>query len=283
MNKFKFGDRVRCLENVEDLLKIGETYLIDSVMEDFLLIKIKHEKFTVAVCKPKTFELVERKIGDKWYKAEELNEDGMPIDSYILPTRTSGYFTTGDGEYILNEKTMQWETYTLPNVDISNMSVAMSNEGTNVMKEKIDKNSGTKTMEYLANFQPEEEFKVDKLGSYEVDDKTTIKVVHISSMFALFVRNNDSNYVERLHLNGKFEHNNNYVVKYLGPELPKYPRKFEFEGLLEENKHPNLSKLNDPVSICLKNDCWGFYKSKPNYTSLSKISKWKVSMEEVLE
>lgn len=107
MNKFKFGDRVRCLENVEDLLKIGETYLIDSVMEDFLYIKTIHKKFTVGVCETKIFELVERKIGDKWYKAEELNEDGI-----------------------------QCKNYTLPDVDISKMRVAMSNEGTNVMKQE---------------------------------------------------------------------------------------------------------------------------------------------------
>jgi hypothetical protein len=89
-NKFKVGDRVKFKEgfkkqlenrNPELDLDLDNNYEIKKIFEE--LDKIFLDIPILATFGRKCFELVERKIGDKWYKVEELNDDGTPIDSII--------------------------------------------------------------------------------------------------------------------------------------------------------------------------------------------------------
>jgi hypothetical protein len=141
-------------------------------------------------------------------------------------------------------------------------------------------------------FKPQ--FKVEKLGWYKSKKGDKVKILHkCKSNSFLGVLESDSEYVCRWFENGNYEVVNSEtdltLVEYLGPELPKEPRKFEFDAELEScgNEYsvyiPNASfeeneknKVSQQISL----------KLSPNsIQSLSEMfgSKWHVTMTEILE
>lgn len=86
--KFKVGDRIGSkYHDDENFFQKGEIGIITNVAPYLNNIN----KIIDRICVDRLngypmwfisedFELVERKIGDKWFKSEELNEDGTPID-----------------------------------------------------------------------------------------------------------------------------------------------------------------------------------------------------------
>lgn len=113
-------------------------------------------------------------------------------------------------------------------------------------------------------------FKVDKLGWYESKNGEKFRVVYI--------KNNENRPVIAFSENDEcynfskegFYHNRDMssdcdLVKYLGPELPKQPRVFEFE-----------SKYVSPYS-------GGFIDLDSEIEDKLTEKKWHVTMNEILE
>jgi len=136
------------------------------------------------------------------------------------------------------------------------------------------------------------EFKVDKLGWYATKEGYKLKVIHAlkdSQFIAIFVDNNDSVIVYE---DGQADDDEHHLVKYLGPELPqqpvapKAPRKFEFEGYLEESPTVPLSDnwMNceyDSISKSFGYPCEPLSPIEMKTHDKSIMSKWRVTMEEI--
>jgi len=96
-----------------------------------------------------------------------------------------------------------------------------------------------------------EEFKVDKLGYYERKDGEKVKVIHICSD----IKEQDHKVIAINHREDLFFYNpnglyrsGNYeidynLIKYLGPELPREPRKFESISRCYSFKNQGRHKL----------------------------------------
>lgn len=82
MTEFKIGDKVRCIyEVIGDGILKNKIYEIEDILYNIL--KIKNDYLSVDLYDPTRFELVKRKIGDIWFKPEELyiHENALPIDT----------------------------------------------------------------------------------------------------------------------------------------------------------------------------------------------------------
>lgn len=117
------------------------------------------------------------------------------------------------------------------------------------------------------NSLKEEPFKVDKLGWYETRDGKKVKVIDLQKKFDLGVICYSRNCILLNHVgfNGKYnpcKESPGDLIKYLGPELPKEPRKFEFESYLEE---------------CLSDYIDDYNKIKKNNV------RFKITMQEIIE
>jgi hypothetical protein len=131
---------------------------------------------------------------------------------------------------------------------------------------------------YWDNKMSEQEFKVDKLGWYKTRRGDKVKILHkCKSNSFLGVLESDSEYVCRWFENGNYEAINFTteltLVEYLGPELPKEPRKFEFYTTVKSDVSEITLKINnsecDIVPTCYYTD--------------DKTTKWHVTMTEILE
>jgi hypothetical protein len=114
------------------------------------------------------------------------------------------------------------------------------------------------------------EFKVDKLGWYEnTNTGAKLKLVHFTKEVALFIPYEDATYVVGYDFKGYYKNNQPIDIleldKYLGPELPKEPRKFEFEDYISNNSII-------PFSVCLL-----------TVSHSNSNSKWRITMEELIE
>ena len=133
---------------------------------------------------------------------------------------------------------------------------------------------------------------IEKLGWYKTRRCHNVKVVHIcknkSSVMVIDPENDD--YVTSRTENGSvYSHqtDDNDLIKYLGAEEPNKPRKFEFEAYLgeDENKHSSSfyaleNALGHITTFFCTEESVKLYNL---FTSIEwpKISKWKVTMEEI--
>lgn len=242
-NKFKVGDRVKCIKNDYFCrLTVGKIYEIENDTLDVNFFGIWNDdlpSIDIQAYNMKNFELVERKIGDQWYKAEELNEDGTPIDK-------------------VNKNTLF--------IDLDNQSKS------NPPKDPVMKAGRTFTMK-------NEEFKIDKLGWYKCKD--TFRNRHYYVVYFCKDKNivlalskedkekNNHNY-EEFNLLGQAKYYDTYnrwsdLIEYLGLELPKEPRVFEFESIYKTPYSGGFESLSSSIEEMLDE------------------KKWHVIMKEIIE
>lgn len=134
---------------------------------------------------------------------------------------------------------------------------------------------------------------VDKLGFYKARNGEYFKAVHIRNrdvyqgefpVICIRIKyDEDYSFSEE----GKYLETNEHawdLVEYIGPELPKKPRKFEFEAYL--NEWPEIKKEEGTYSMQnLVGHAIGNFLTKKGmeifkYQS-DKISKWKIIAEEL--
>jgi len=122
-------------------------------------------------------------------------------------------------------------------------------------------------------FKQKEQFKVDKLGWYESTDKYKFECVRIYNNKAYFLIENLSKepiQLSKFNLDGTLTNDFNEVcvklIKYLGSELPKELRKFEFEAEI-------ISIINTEIYLSLK---------EPLYIKQNG-AKFLITMEEIIE
>lgn len=133
-------------------------------------------------------------------------------------------------------------------------------------------------------FSTTKEFRIDELGWYKADDNNTYQVVYkINNSSFVFIDDHETPQI--VYFDGSVDSFLYNLIEYLGPELPKEPRKFEFEGYLIEWKNKNL--IEDSPFLLHKNIghcCSNFYEKLPSSSNLEGgiNSKWKVQMMEVL-
>jgi len=157
--------------------------------------------------------------------------------------------------------------------------------------EELNKGSSMIYFGYKMNTDVKENFKVDKLGWYELEDSKDNDKLHGECVY-IDKKINECCIKHGIHL-----YNFNLyglclneeaeilrVIKYLGPELPKEPRVFEFEAETIERQSENRIGL---MSLIVGHYCTPFAEigsfSKEEMNEYNLISKWKVKMEEVLE
>lgn len=260
-NKFKVGDIVIVKNNYShDPLKLF--HIIDINNRGILLDTGWYNQDEI--------KLYSRRIGDKLFKVEELNENGTPIDpeatihftvGYKLPKPTSEKFVkyedrcksphTGsstcygcDPEFWLDD-----DPYKKVEVKITHDQLEELNKGGSSISVgyKLPNLINFKSSSFL-----KEEFKVDKLGWYESKNGEKFKVVHIKNNEnrpVITFSENDVcyNFSKEGFFYSRDMSSDCDLVKYLGPELPKEPRKFEFEAEITEDKSDtNFNKFNEP-------------------------------------
>lgn len=127
------------------------------------------------------------------------------------------------------------------------------------------------------------EFKVDKLGWYKAENGNFYKVVHeMVNLFLCVDRENRMSY--KITKEGNCaDHYGIHLVEYIGPELPKEPRKFEFDAYLNESSSDSLDR-ECPLEKVLGHRC-GFLQVNKilNENTDDKNCKWHVTMQEILE
>jgi len=136
---------------------------------------------------------------------------------------------------------------------------------------------------------------IDKFGIYKARNGEHYEVVYLSKKdkkYSIIAVNLESNYEYAFTKNGNYGPNHDHpldLIEYIGPELPKDPRKFEFEAYLGEHEDEHAQ-----IYYSLENQVG--HLTSPLYTedgikkmkSMSigdwpKYSKWRVVMEEILD
>lgn len=293
-NNFKVGDKVRCIYNSSRIkitdslhyITIGKTYHvnypIDYTKEDKIV--IVNDLYILYDYHSNRFELVERKIGDVWVKAEDLdkmekikfdknkcghtNYDGKELDM-----DKKEEFKCGDTvECIMDNpeyNLFRGAVFEVENHPDWGLIILRKNPNERIVG--IDSKHFRLTKKHV---EEKEEFKVDKLGYYRCKNKNkVVKIIHkneygenIYPMMGVHLYNDSfcDNWDENgnYYNNSKTEYN---LVEYLGPELPKEPRVFEFE-----------SNYINPYR-------GGFIDLDPEIEDELTLKKWHVTMKEILK
>jgi len=156
-------------------------------------------------------------------------------------------------------------------------------------EETVHKSSSKHTV-YV---KKEKKFKVDKLGWYElknIEDSYTTKgqCVYIDEKleeccFKTFYRNSEDSYLCLFNTDGTpISDACIKVIKYLGLELPKEPRRFEFYASLREFPDSEYSEFYS-MEKALGHSCGELYSKDYEYSDKDNISKWHVTMEEIID
>ncbi len=134
------------------------------------------------------------------------------------------------------------------------------------------------------------EFKIDKLGWYEILDEgnesiCTGKCIFIDEETKHSIMKIDKNlypFDEKGYCTDSSHHIYKKLIKYLSPDLQKEPRKFEFEAWIGESSGDISQFPSDYLlSNVLGTYCSACLHSEP--TEWPKNSKWQVTMKEIIE
>lgn len=129
------------------------------------------------------------------------------------------------------------------------------------------------------------EFKVDKLGRYEgkythAEGVRIFNVIHkLNDSFVALQDDNENCF--QVYEDGRDVEWTIELTKYLGPEISKEHRKFEFEAYLTEFPEEKYGS-NPNFDLVFGYAVSEFYSEKPK-SNYRKHSKWKVTMEEIIE
>ncbi len=220
MNEFEVGDRVTCINNdCFPYFTIGDIYEIEYITNSNNFICLKNNEG--GFCHINNIELVERKIGEHWFKPHELH-----IHENALPLDPEDSVHINSGKYGVYKKVKEF-----------------------------DKNKcGHTNYEGMENMDKKEEFKVDKLGWYEsTNTGRRLKLVHFTKEIALFIEYEDSTYVAGYDFKGYYKNNQPIddleLDKYLGPDLPKETKN---EEILDKKEVDAFDYYKDKEKIIRK-------------------------------
>lgn len=157
--------------------------------------------------------------------------------------------------------------------------------------EEIEKMEVTASRFTVHLDKQEKEFDATRLGYYKMRDGDKSYVSYIldkpiykyNEVCGFFILNDGTQNPSYWWKNGKNNINSKYdLIEYLGPELPKEPRKFEFEAKLLE-REGNVDERN-PLHLLFNKTVFilnGDFEYSPGYEGI--FSKWKVVMQEIIE
>lgn len=295
-NKFKVGDRVKCIEDNYICEKDTE-WIIERIEGDVLIINscLGFERGYFSY-----FELVERKnkCGHTNYEGKEWGKISLGDTPDRVPSSSisiggiDNYNKMMDDKYknepkpIINEN---FETIRIKFPEKEKLEIDPK-----FLEERI--NEKTVAERGLTLFPEKEEFKVDKLGWYKSKGNPPIrdhfyKVLHIGKEYLFCI--DEMEIFWRIELDGKNYHYNSLkniwktqftLTEYVGPELPKEPRKFEFEAELgEEDKVDEMKSQVCAIDKVIGHTCTNLMTKIFQRENYEKVSKWKVTMTEIIE
>jgi co-chaperonin GroES (HSP10) len=311
--KFKVGDRV--MYGKSNYIGIYYIHSLHKYTIDEFRVHLSDEKGLAFTSIPLDFiKLVERKIGDNWVKAEDLDKmsnnpflikygfkDAQEFYDFKNKTKDSKNIETNMKINFVKYEDRCKSPHTgsstcygcdpefwLDDDPYKKVEVKITHE----QLEELNKGGSRISVGYKINTKgkEKEEFKVDKLGWYESDSGKKFKLLTILNKKGYayqYVMVNELN--SDIHwFDENYTYGSDVLIKYLGPELPKEPRVFEFEAEITEDKSDtNFNKFKNVIGETV-----GHYTSHfnfidnfhPNEISENlKISKWHIIMKEVLE
>lgn len=301
MNKFKVGDRIMCIDSTDATdLTLNKEYKVFEI--DKTCLQINDDSGENYWFLKERFKLVE----------EPQKKFIKYADRCRSPHAGSSTCANCDPAFWLDDEPYNKEKQTTHNGESEKMAhmfkvgdfVTISNNNHVVLDGLVkDPDSGDWQIDYISGFYSirikniknrmecwtegdsltvykveQKEFDATRLGYYKNRRKQIRHVFYKRKCHTYCMRGvdpeNDS-YIEGWTKNGKHHIDSDDdldLVEYLGPELPKEPRKFEFETVTDKNVfNLNIKVMGDE------------FHPYSEYGGEKYTTKWKCTMTEIIE